>query len=183
MPLVKSRTLGDVSEMGGRFARQKQQEELLAEQQKAAQVQQLLQMQTAVKGLANTNPPNKKSNGKRSLPSVEGGSSNVTIPGVKRPLIIPPHMSGAMDLLKQKQEQAKQIKTAITDVEKNQKETVKTMTPQQLFLARLQAMQGSSGGETGVKQGQEGNDEGDDDDDDDEEEDDDGEGEGLKEIS
>ena len=170
MPLVKSRTLGDVSEMGGRFARQKQQEELVAEKQKAAQVQQLLQIQAAATGLAN-----KKSNGKRSFPSVEGGSSSVTIPGVKRPLIIPAHMNGATELLKQKQEQAKQIKTAIADAEKTQKETVKTMTPQQLLLAQLQAMRGSGGGgETGVNNEHEGNqvevDDDDDDDDDDENE-------------
>ena len=165
MPLVKSRNLGDVSEMGGRFARQKKEEDLEAEKQKAAQAQQLLQMQAAASGLANT--ANKKSNGKRSLPSVEG--SSVTIPGVKRPLIMPAHMNGATELLKQKQEQAKQIKTAIVDAEKTQKETVKTMTPQQLLLAQLQAMRGS--GEVGVSNEEEGNDEegGEDDDDDDDE--------------
>ena len=166
MPLVKSRNLGDVSEMGGRFARQKQQEELEAEKQKATQAQRLLQMQVAATGLANT--ANKKSNGKRSLPSVEG--SSVTVPGVKRPLIMPAHMNGATELLKQKQEQAKQIKTAIADAEKTQKETVKTMTPQQLLLAQLQAMRGS--GEVGVGNEGEGNDEegGEDDDDDDDDE-------------
>ena len=118
MPLVKSRDLGDVSEMGGRFARQKQQDALEVAKQKTLQAQQLLQMQTAATSLAN-----KKSNGKRSLPSVEG--STVPVPGVKRPLIIPPHMNSAAELLKQKQEQDRQIKNPIADAEKTQKETVK----------------------------------------------------------
>ena len=162
MPLVKSRNLGDVSEMGGRFARQKQQEALEAEKQKASQAQQLLQMQAAATGLANA--ANKKGNGKRSLPSIEG--STVTVPGVKRSLIIPPHMNGGAELLKQKQEQTKQIQTAIADAEKTQKETVKTMTPQQLLLAQLQAMRGN--GDVGVSNGGEENaEEGEDDDDDD----------------
>ena len=140
MPLVKSRDLGDVSEMGGRFARQKQQDALEVEKQKTLQAQQMLQMQTAAASLAN-----KKSNGKRSLPSLEG--STVTVPGVKRPLIIPPHMNGAAELLKQKQEQDRQIKTAIADAEKTQKETVKKLTPQQLLLGQWQAMHG---GEVGM---------------------------------
>ena len=125
-------------------------------------------MQAVATSLANT--ANKKGNGKRALPSVEG--SSVTIPGVKRPLIIPAHMKGATELLKQKQEQDKQIKTAIADAEKTQKETVKKMTPQQLLLAQLQAMRS---GEVGVSNDEEGNEEeGEDDDDDD---DDDGGGE------
>ena len=94
----------------------------------------------------------------------------MTVPGVKRPLIIPSHMNGATELLKQKQEQAKQIKKAIADAEKTKKETVKTMTPQQLLLAQLQAMRS---GEVGVINEEEKNDdegENDDDDDDDDEE-------------
>ena len=171
MPLVKSRDLGDVSEMGGRFARQKQQDALEVEKQKTLQAQQMLQMQTAAASLAN-----KKSNGKRSLPSLEG--STVTVPGVKRPLIIPPHMNGAAELLKQKQEQDRQIKTAIADAEKTQKDTVKTLTPQQLLLAQWQAMNGGGGagcGGEGVGVGNAGkvDDEGGEDDDDDDDDDDD----------
>ena len=141
MPLIKNRDLGEVSDVGGRFARQQQLECLEVEKQKALQAQKLLQLQAAAATASSGNT--KKGNGKRHFPSVEG--STVTVPGVKRPVKIQPHMTGAIDLLKQKQDQAKQLQTAINNAEKTQTETAKAMTPQQLLL--WQSLYGNTTGE------------------------------------
>ena len=141
MPLIKNRELGEVSDVGGRFARQQQLECLEVEKQKALQAQKLLQLQAAATAASGNT---KKGNGKRPFPSVEG--STVTVPGVKRPVKIQPHMTGAIDLLKQKQDQSKQLQTAINNAEKTQTETAKAMTPQQLLLSQWQSLYG--GGDT-----------------------------------
>lgn len=140
MPLIKNRELGEVSGVGGRFARHQQLECLEVEKQKTLQAQKLLQLQAAATAASGNT---KKGNGKRHFPSVEG--STVTVPGVKRPVKIQPHMTGAIDLLKQKQDQSKQLQTAINNAEKTQTATANAMTPQQLLL--WQSLYGDTTGE------------------------------------